>query len=152
ARAAWDRAPRAGAASQRQPCDGLPLFVRPPPAISRSGRVTSLVLPALLDESVRALAEQMAEQPGAPTKDASRIVSYLSALVGRLMPCGGWMAGEREAGAEPLVTARSRPYDESTLRKRARELAQHGGVDIVARAVQASVEQAVSESNEKATA
>jgi len=114
--------------------------------------VTTLVLPALLDEPVRSLAEQMAGQPGAPTKDASRIASYLSALVGRLMPCGGWMAGEREAGAEPLVTARSRPYDESTLRKRARALAQHGGVDIVARAVQASVEQVVAESNEKATA
>jgi hypothetical protein len=55
------------------------------------------------------------------------------------------MAGERQAGAEPLVTERSRPYDESTLRKRARELAQHGGVDIIARAVEASVEQAVAE-------
>jgi hypothetical protein len=32
--------------------------------------VTTLVLPALLDEPVRSLAEQMAEQPGAPTKDA----------------------------------------------------------------------------------
>lgn len=114
--------------------------------------MTTLVLPALLEESVCSIAEQMAKQPGSPTKDASRIASYLFALVGRLMPCSGWMAGERQAGAEPLVTERSRPYDESTLRKRARELAQHGGVDIIARAVEASVEQAVAESNEKATA
>jgi hypothetical protein len=56
---------------------------------------------------------------------------------------GGWMAGARRAGAEPIWTGRDRPYDESTLRKCARELAQCGGTDIVARAVEAHVERTV---------
>ena len=77
---------------------------------------------------------------------------YLGALIGRLMPCRGWVAGERHAGAEPLVTGRCRPYDESTLRKKARELAQHGGTEHVARAVEASVERAVGDSGTKAVA
>jgi hypothetical protein len=81
-----------------------------------------------------------------------QIARHLSALVGRLMPCGGWTAGERHADAEPIGTGRRRPYDESTLRKRARELAQHGGTDLVARAVEASVEQAVADSGTKAVA
>lgn len=94
----------------------------------------------------------MAKQPNALTKDVSRITSYLRALVGRLLPCGGWTAGERQAGAETLVTGRRRPYDESTLRKRARDLAQRGGGDIVARAVEAWVERVVAKSQEKAIA
>lgn len=98
------------------------------------------------------LAEQMAKQADTPIRDAARIALHLSALVGRLMPCGGWLAGERHADAEPMVTARRHPYDESTLRKRARELAQRGGTDMVARAVEASVEQAVADSGAKAIA
>jgi hypothetical protein len=94
----------------------------------------------------------MAAQPDPPAGSARRIAQHLSALVGRLMPCGGWTAGERHADAEPIGTGRRRPYDESTLRKRARELAQHGGTDLMARAVEASVEQAVAASATKAVA
>jgi hypothetical protein len=68
------------------------------------------------------------------------------------MSPGGWVAGARHAGAETLWTGRSRPYDESTLRKKARNLAQHGGTDRLARAVEATVEQAVAESGTKAVA
>lgn len=112
----------------------------------------TLLLPALLDEEVSALGEQMANQPNALTKSAGRIVSYLRALVGRLWPSNGWTAGERQAGSEPLVTGRRRPYDESTLRKRSRDLARRGATDIVARAVEASVEKVVASAGEKATA
>jgi hypothetical protein len=97
------------------------------------------------------LAEQMAKQSN-PPGDAARIAMHLGALVGRLMPSCGWVAGERHAGAEPFATGRRRPYDESTLRKMARELARHGGTECVARAVEASVEQAVVDSGTKAVA
>ena len=65
------------------------------------------------------------------------------ALTGRLMQRGGWVGGARQAGAEPLCTGRSRPYDESTLRKTTRELARQGATDIVARVVEAMVQRAV---------
>jgi hypothetical protein len=65
---------------------------------------------------------------------------------------GGWVTGARHAGAEPIWTGRSRPYDESTLRKEARELAQQGGTDLLARAVEGTVERAVAESGAKAVA
>jgi hypothetical protein len=68
------------------------------------------------------------------------------------MDPGGWVAGARRAGAEKLWTGRSRPYDESTLRKQARHLAQQGATDVLARAVEASVEQAVAHSGAKAVA
>jgi hypothetical protein len=106
---------------------------------------------ALLAEPLAQIAAQMAEQADAPG-DASVIEMHLGALAGRLMNPGGWMAGERRAGAEPIWTGRHRPYDESTLRKHARELAQRGGTDIVARAIEAYVERAVAASGEKATA
>jgi len=109
------------------------------------------VWPALLDEPLAQIAAQMAERVELPS-DAARIEMHLGALVGRLMPTGGWMAGERHSGAEPIGTGRARPYDESTLRKHARELAQSGGTDIVARAVEAQVERAVASSGEKAVA
>jgi hypothetical protein len=109
-------------------------------------------VPALLAQPLGQLAEQMAAQPDPPSGDAALIALHLGSLVGRLMPSGGWVAGERHAGAEPILTGRRRPYDESTLRKRARELSQHGGTDLVARAVEASVEQAVTASGAKAVA
>jgi hypothetical protein len=109
------------------------------------------VWPALLAEPLAQIAVQMAEQVELPS-DAARIEMHLGALVGRLMPTGGWMAGERHSGAEPIGTGRARPYDESTLRKHVRELAQSGGTDIVARVVEAQVERAVAASEEKAVA
>jgi hypothetical protein len=93
----------------------------------------------------------MAEQVEVAS-DAPRIRMHLGALVGRLMHPGGWMAGERRSGAEPIVTGRARPYDESTLRKHARQLARSGGTDVVARVVEAYVERAVAASGEKAVA
>jgi hypothetical protein len=68
------------------------------------------------------------------------------------MPSVGWAAAERHADGEPIWTGRSQPYDESTVRKRARDLAARGGTELVARALEASVEQAVATSGEKAIA
>ena len=95
------------------------------------------------------MAVQMAEKVEVPS-DAARIESHLGALVGRLMQPGGWVGGERHAGAEPIGTGRVRPYDESTLRKHARQLARSGGTDIVARVVEAQVERAVAAAGGKA--
>jgi hypothetical protein len=98
------------------------------------------------------MAAEMAKLPGAPG-DAASIETHLGALVGRLMsPPGGWVASVREAGIEPLWTGRDRPYSECTLRKHARALAQCGGTDLVARAVEGYVHQAVAVSGGKAVA
>ena len=88
----------------------------------------------------------------APAGDATLIETHLGALVGRLMSPGGWVAGERRAGAEPIWTGRARPYDESTLRKQARQLARCGRTDVVAGAVEAQVHKAVAASGARAIA
>jgi hypothetical protein len=98
-----------------------------------------------------ALCPEETEQP-APAGDAALIETHLGALVGRLMSPGGWVAGERRAGAEPIWTGRARPYDESTLRKQARQLARRGGSDVVAGAVEAQVHKAVAASGARAMA
>ena len=122
-----------------------------------------MLWPALLAEPLGSIAAQMAAaiEPAAEASSAepsarwassakaALIATHLGALVGRLMPTGGWVAGERHAGAEPLFTGRARAYDESTLRKHARQLAQRGGSDIVARAVEAQVHKAVAGSGAK---
>jgi hypothetical protein len=94
--------------------------------------------------------------PNAPTSEVARKAAlyqmYLGALVGRLMNPGGWVAGARRAGAEPLWTGRPRPYDESTLRKQARTMARRGATDLVARQLESSVEQATAASGAKAVA
>jgi len=87
-----------------------------------------------------------------PPYDAASIETHLGALVGRLTSPGGWVAGQRRAGAEPILTGRARPYDESTLRKRMRLLARRGMTDIVARAVEAQVHSAVESSGAEAVA
>ena len=43
---------------------------------------------------------------------------WLGALVPRAMHPGGWTDAARVAGAEPLLTGRTRVYDESTLRRK----------------------------------
>jgi hypothetical protein len=126
-----------------------------------------LLWPALLAEPLGQIATEMAALPAprgettspppavpsAPfARKADWIETHLGALVGRLMSPGGWIAGQRRAGAEPLWTGRARPYDESTLRKHMRHLAQQGGTEIVARAVEAQVHQAVAASGAKAIA
>lgn len=88
----------------------------------------------------------------APSPEKERIERHLGALVGRLMNPGGWVAGARRSSGEPLGTGRPHPYHESTLRKQARELARRGAVEAAARAVEATVEQAVTASRAKATA
>jgi hypothetical protein len=87
--------------------------------------------------------------PKESSAQAARIATQMGALVGRLMPRGGWVASERHTGAEPLWTGRARPYDESTLRKQARRLAQRGGSEIVAREVEAQVHKAVGDGDAK---
>lgn len=128
--------------------------------------VGTLVWPALLGKPIAQIAAEMAttaeplpdvgtpEQKTQPTPvgDAASIETHMGALVGRLMSPGGWVAGQRRAGAEPIWTGRARPYDESTLRKQARLLARRGMTDIVAGAVEAQARGAVESSGVKAIA
>jgi hypothetical protein len=114
--------------------------------------VGSLVVPALLAEPLDDLAREMAARPEPPTGGAPLIAMHLAVLVGRLMPSVGWAAAERHADGEPVWTGRRQAYDESTVRKRARDLAARGGTELVARALEASVEQAVAASGAKAIA
>jgi len=113
--------------------------------------VGTLLLPALLREPLSGVAAEAAAQQGTPRR-APLIQTHLQALAGRVMQTGGWVSGARSADAEPLWTGRSRPYDESTLRKATRRLARQGGVDVVARAVEVNVEEAVKRSGAKAVA
>ncbi|MBK6532164.1 MAG: hypothetical protein IPF99_21975 [Deltaproteobacteria bacterium] len=48
---------------------------------------------------------------------------------------GGWTSAARAAGAEPLLTGRGRPYDESTLRRAADQLDAEGCSARVAQAM-----------------
>jgi hypothetical protein len=109
-------------------------------------------VPALLAGPLDELARQMAARPEPPTGGVPLIAMHLAVLVSRLMPVVGWAAAERHADGEPVWTGRSRPYDESTVRKRARDLAARGGTELVARAVEVSVEQAVTALGAKAIA
>lgn len=76
----------------------------------------------------------------------------LRAVVGRLVFPGGMTAATRHAGAEPLVTGRTDPYDESTLRVQLKQWAEAGGAAVVARHVERQVEQAVEARGEKVAA
>jgi hypothetical protein len=119
-----------------------------------------LVWPALLAEPLAPIATEIAAAPAPPSLAASApsapkadvIAMQLGALTGRLMASGGWVGGERRAGAEPLWTGRARPYDESTLRKYARQWARRGGADVIAGAVEAQVHRAVAATGQKALA
>ncbi len=109
-------------------------------------------MPALVAGSLDDLARQMDKLPEPPTGGAPLIAMHLAVLVSRLMPAVGWVAAERHADGEPVWTGRSRPYDESTVRKCARDLAARGGTELVARFVETSAEQAVTASGAKAIA
>jgi hypothetical protein len=120
-----------------------------------------LLWPALLAQPLAQIATDIAAAPAPPSPaessppsapKADLIEMQLGALAGRLMSSGGWVGGERRAGAEPLVTGRTRPYDESTLRKYARQWARRGGSDVIARVVEAQVHQAVAATGHKALA
>jgi hypothetical protein len=110
-----------------------------------------LVWPALLAEPLAKVAVENAALSNSP-RDAALIETHLKALASRVMAPGGWVAGARRADAETLWTGRSRPYDESTLRKEARALAQQGATEQLARTVETTVEQAVERSGAKAVA
>jgi hypothetical protein len=69
--------------------------------------------------------------------------AHLMALAGRLLQNGGWVGGERVAAAEPLLTHRARPYDESTLRKSARALSARGAVAAAEQVLERQVQKAV---------
>jgi len=117
-----------------------------------------LLWPALLAEPLAQIATEMAAAPAPPSeapalaRKADVIEMHLGALAGRVMSPGGWVGGERRAGAEPIWTGRARPYDESTLRKHARQWARHGATDVLARVVEAHVHKAVAASGSKAIA
>ena len=121
---------------------------------SRESALPSETLPRESTAPIVASGETTPSERALPTETPGKalIERHLGALVGRLMHPGGWVAGERDSGAEPLWTGRHRPYAESTLRKRARELARRGATDLAARAVEVSVEQAVAASGAKAVA
>jgi hypothetical protein len=87
-----------------------------------------------------ARAHHRAHPEGAP---ASRIATWLGALLPRVMHPGGWMAAARLAGADPLWTGRARPYDESTLRCAADRLQAEGGAAHVAAVLRRQVDRAV---------
>lgn len=65
---------------------------------------------------------------------------------------GGLTAASRHAGAEPIVTERSGPYDESTLRRSAQKLEETDGAKVVLRLIHEQVANAVNASDVKATA
>ena len=123
--------------------------------------VGTLLWPALLAEPLAQIATEIAAAPAPPSSAAASppsapkadlIEMQLGALTERLMSSGGWVGGERRAGAEPLWTGRARPYDESTLRKYARQWARRGGSDVIARVVEEQVHRAVAATGHKALA
>jgi len=101
-----------------------------------------VLLPALIAKPLHKLAEQVAQAQGCPDR-ASRYERNLGALAGRLLAPGGWRAGTRRASAEVLWTERHRPYDESTLRRAARELSAAGAVPYAERLLEHQVHRAV---------
>lgn len=80
-----------------------------------------MLLPALIAPALDDLAQQLDPDASSPTH------THLVALTGRLFS-GGWAAGQRGTGAEPLATGRDRAYDASTVRKAAGALAAQGAV------------------------
>jgi hypothetical protein len=97
------------------------------------------------------MAKELATGAGTP-QQAEMMETRLRATVGRIVFPGGMTGSTRHAGAEPLVTGRSRPYDESTLRVQVRKWAKTGGTEVVARHVERQVERAVEERGEKVSA
>jgi hypothetical protein len=100
----------------------------------------TLILPALVQSELTELAHALAGQEGVSAE--STICGQLQAMAGRCMTPGGWTEAERHAAGEQLVTGRSRPYCESTLRKIARAVGGNGGVEAIMRTVEGQVEAA----------
>jgi hypothetical protein len=77
---------------------------------------------------------------------------WLGALVPRAMHPGGWTSAARVAGAEPLLTGRTRVYDESTLRRAANQLDADGCSARLAQAIWDQVDGAVRAADEPVVA
>ena len=60
------------------------------------------------------LAREIAALPGS-TATVEDVQTKLEAISGRIVFPKGLTAATREAGGEPLVTGRPRPFDESTV-------------------------------------
>jgi hypothetical protein len=117
----------------------------PQPTEVQVEQVASVLLPALIAAPLREIAEQTALE----TEDPARVDRYqriLGALAGRQLSPGGWSAGARRADGEPLWTGRTRAYEESTVRKAAREMTRHGAVAHAETQLQRQVHDAVGDS------
>lgn len=110
-----------------------------------------MLLPALMQAELAALASEISQKSGQP-KLAAVLGIQLGALTSRLLVRGGWKAAARHAGAEPLWTGRTQPYDESTLRRLVRTLSNLGATELVAQRLRAQVERAVDASGAPAIA
>lgn len=113
-----------------------------PREVQPLAHVASLLLPALVAGPLKKLAERVAQADGHPER-AARVQRTLQALTGRLLAPGGWTAGTRNAGAEPLCTGRAHPYEESSLRKAARAFSASGAVGFTERLLEQQVHRAV---------
>lgn len=100
------------------------------------------MLPALVGPHLAHLTQQLTSDQTTGRKSAHQH-AHLIALTGRLLQNGGWVGGERVAAAEPLLTHRPRPYDESTLRKSARALSARGAVAAAEQVLERQVQKAV---------
>ncbi len=85
-------------------------------------------------------------------RTAEAVELKLAATCGRLWFPGGLTAATQQAGAEPQVTGRARPYDSSTLRRELKAMAAAGATALVERAVEQQVERAVGTAEHSALA
>lgn len=100
------------------PCGARPRETPAPPPLA--AQVGTVLLPALVaTELAEIVRDHHAAHPAGSS--AARIGTWLGALVPRVMYPGGWTHAARFAGAEPLLTGRTRIYDESTLRQAANQ-------------------------------
>ena len=85
------------------------------------------------------LARKIAALPGS-TATVEDVRLKLEATSGRILFPKGLTAATREAGGEPLVTGRARPFDEGTLRRSLKTMATLGATRVLERAVEKQVE------------
>lgn len=107
-----------------------------------SAQVGFVLLPVLVDAELHEIAGAHAESH---PEDAStqQIITWLGALIPRVMFPGSLAASARQAGAEPPWTGRARPYAERALRLAADRLDAEGAWCHVRSAVWQQVTRAV---------
>lgn len=131
---------------------GIPPFAQGTAGtLSLTAEVGTLLLPALMQPELAGLATEISQNAGAP-QSAPMLGMQLGVLASRLLFKGGWAAAGRHAGAEPLWTGRSHPYDESTVRRLVRTLSNQGATALVADRLRAQVEHVVGASGQPAIA